>query len=401
MSDAYIVDAVRTPRGRGNAKGALYEVKPIDLVRTLLTALNDRNAGMAGGTEDLIMGISSAVGDQGSTLPRIAALSTPGWEEVPGMALQRFCGAGLEAVGLAAGKVKSGWSGLVVAGGVESMSRLPLGASGGPWFFDPTTSFKIGYVPQGFSADLLAALEDFSRDELDVYALRSQRLAAKAQAEGHFRRSLIEVKDQNGIPILTKDEYIRRETTLETLASLKPAFGGPSAAANHKVALQKYPDAATVDAVHTAGNSCGIVDGAALVAVASARRADELGLAPRARILAYEVVSVDPTIMLTGPVPAIAKALQTADLQVEDIDLFEVNEAFAVVPLYTAKALDIPMEKVNVNGGSIALGHPIGATGAMLLGTVLDELERRQERYGVAALCTAGGMGVAMVIERA
>jgi acetyl-CoA C-acetyltransferase len=400
MTEAFIYDAVRVPRGRGNAKGALYEVKPIDLVAALLQALQLRNSLEPARVDDLIMGVSSAVGDQGSTLPRIAALCAPGWEDVPGMALQRFCGAGLESVNIAAEKVRSGWRQLIVAGGVESMSRLPLGASGGAWIYDPATSLKIGYVPQGFSADLLAALHGFDRDRLDSYALRSQQLAAAARREGYFSKSLVPVRDRNGCLILDRDEFIREETTLQTLAQLKPAFGGPAAAANAVVARQRYPQADSIAAVHTAGNSSGIVDGAALVLVGSERMGKELELRPRARVLAAGLASADPTIMLTAPGPATRQALEIAGLRVEDVDLFEVNEAFAAVPLHFSESMGVPLEKMNVNGGAIALGHPIGATGAILLGTLLDELERRGLRRGVATACTAGGMGVATVIER-
>ncbi|MBF6990793.1 acetyl-CoA C-acetyltransferase [Cupriavidus sp. IK-TO18] len=402
MTEAFIYDAVRTPRGKGKpGAGALYEVKPIDLVVTLLEALRQRHDLDPARVDDLIMGISSAVGDQGSCLPRIAALCAPGgWTQVPGMALQRFCGAGLEALNIAAEKVRSGWHDLIAAGGVESMSRLGLGASGGAWIYDPATSLKIAYVPQGFSADMVAALHGFCREQLDEYALRSQALAAAARREGHFARSLVPVRDASGLVMLDHDEYIREETTAASLASLKPAFGGAPGAANAVVARQRYPELDRIDAVHTAGNSSGIVDGAGLVLIGSERIGQELGLRPRARILGTGLASVEATLMLTGPVPATQKALAKAGLRADQIDLFEVNEAFAAVPLHFAKTLEVPLQKVNVNGGSIAMGHPIGATGAIIVGTLLDELERRQQRYGVATLCVAGGMGVATVIER-
>ncbi|MCY1275586.1 putative acyltransferase [compost metagenome] len=402
MTEAFIYDAVRTPRGKGKpGAGALYEVKPIDLVVTLLEALRQRHDLDPARVDDLIMGISSAVGDQGSCLPRIAALCAPGgWTQVPGMALQRFCGAGLEAINIAAEKVRSGWHDLIAAGGVESMSRLGLGASGGAWIYDPATSLKIAYVPQGFSADMVAALHGFGREQLDSYALRSQELAAAARREGKFSRSLVPVRDASGLVMLDHDEYIREETTSASLASLKPAFGGAAGAANAVVARQRYPELDQIDAVHTAGNSSGIVDGAGLVLVGSERIGQELGLRPRARILGTGLASVEATLMLTGPVPATQKALAKAGLRAGQIDLFEVNEAFAAVPLHFAKTLGVPLEKINVNGGSIAMGHPIGATGAIIVGTLLDELERRQQRYGVATLCVAGGMGVATVIER-
>jgi acetyl-CoA C-acetyltransferase len=347
------------------------------------------------------MGVSSAVGDQGSCLPRIAALCAGrGWEHVPGMALQRFCGAGLEAVNQAAEKVRSGWHDLVAAGGVESMSRLGLGAAGGAWIYDPATSLKIAYVPQGYSADMVAALHGFDRDTLDAFALRSQKLAGAASRNGVFSKSLVPVRDANGLVILDRDEYIREETTAQSLASLKPAFGGASAVANAVVARQRYPQLDRIPAVHTAGSSSGIVDGAALVLVGNEKTGKALGLKPRARILGTGLATVEATLMLTGPVPATQKALAKAGLRADQIDLFEVNEAFAAVPLHFAKEMGVPLDKINVNGGSIAMGHPIGATGAIILGTLLDELERRELRYGVATLCVAGGMGVATVIER-
>jgi acetyl-CoA C-acetyltransferase len=401
MSEAFIFDAIRIPRGKGKpGAGALYETKPIDLVVTLLDALRARHDLDPSRVDDLIMGVSSAVGDQGSCLPRIAALCADGWSEVPGMALQRFCGAGLEAVNQAAEKVRSGWHDLIAAGGVESMSRLGLGASGGAWIYDPATSLKIAYVPQGFSADMVAALHGFDRQAVDAYALRSQQLAAAARREGRFARSLVPVRDANGLTVLDHDEYIREETTAASLAALKPAFGGPAAAANALAARQRYPARDRIAPVHTAGDPSGIVDGAALLLVGSERGGASAGLKPRARIVGTGLATIDATLMLTGPVPATERALARAGLTLDQIDLFEVNEAFAAVPMFFAKALGVPLDKINVNGGSIAMGHPIGATGAIILGTLLDELERRRLRYGVATLCTAGGMGVATVIER-
>ncbi|MDM0113607.1 acetyl-CoA C-acetyltransferase [Variovorax sp. J22R133] len=402
MGEALIYDAVRTPRGKGKrAGGALYETRPIDLVVSLLDALVERSGFDPARVDDLIMGISSAVGDQGSCLPRIAALcARSGWRDVPGLALQRFCGSGLEAVNLAADKVRSGWHELIAAGGVESMSRLGLGASGGAWIYDPATSLKIGYVPQGFSADMLAALQGFDRELLDGIALQSQQRAADARRRGRFGKSLVPVRDASGLMVLDHDEYIREDTSAASLAALKPAFGGASAAANTLVARQRHPQLDRIAAVHTAGNSSGIVDGAALVLVGSEGIGKVLGLTPRARILGTGLATVDATLMLTGPVPASQKALARAGLRVDDIDLFEVNEAFAAVPLHFARTLCVPMDKINVNGGAIAMGHPIGATGAILLGTLLDELEHRQLRHGLVTLCVAGGMGVATVIER-
>ncbi|MGE4243773.1 acetyl-CoA C-acetyltransferase [Ramlibacter sp.] len=401
MPEAFIFDTVRAPRGKGKpGAGALYGTKPIDLVSGLLDALRQRNAIDPSRVDDVVMGVSAPVGDQGSCLPRIAALCTPAWSGVPGLALQRFCGAGLEAVNLAAERVRSGWHELIVAGGVESMSRVGLGAAGGAWVDDPATGLAIGYVPQGFSADLVATLHGLDREALDAYALRSQQLTAQAQSGGRFAKSLVPVRDANGFAVLEQDEYPRPDTSAQSLAALKPAFGGEAAPAYTFVARQRYPQIDRVHALHTAGSSSGIVDGAALVLVGSERIGKELSLRPRARIVSVGLASVDPTIMLTGPVPATSKALARAGLGVDDIDLFEVNEAFAAVPLHFAKMLGVPLEKINVNGGSIAMGHPIGATGAMILGTLVDELERRGLRRGVATLCTAGGMGVATVVER-
>jgi len=401
MTEALIYDAVRTPRGKGKAGGALYEVRPIVLATTLLNALTERTGLDPALVDDLIMGVGSPIGEQGSCLPRIAALAAgDGWANVTGLAMQRFCGAGLEAVNTAAEKIRAGWNQCIVAGGIESMSRIGLGAAGGPWVQDPATMAAIQYVPQGISADLLASLQGYRREDADALALRSQQLAAQSRREGRFDKSLVPVRDQNGLTILAHDEYIRENTTMESLAALKPAFDGAAGQSFDPIALQKYPQLERIRHIHTAGNSSGIVDGAALVVVGNEAVGNRLGMTPRARIAGVGVSPVDPTLMLSGPPLATSKALKRAGLRVEDIDLFEVNEAFAAVPLHFADTLGVPMEKINVCGGSIAMGHPIGATGAILLGTLLDELERRALRYGVVTLCVAGGMGIATVIER-
>jgi acetyl-CoA C-acetyltransferase len=402
MSEAYIFDALRTPRGRGKKTGSLYEVKPISLVTGLLDAVRKRNPGLdPARVDDVIMGIVSPLGDQGSVLPKIAALAA-GWPEtVGGIQLNRFCASGLEAVNIAAQKVRSGWDELILAGGVESMSRVPIGSDGGAWYADPETSHTVGFVPQGVSADLVATLEGFSRQDVDAFALESQRKAARARAEGRFDRSLVSVVDRNGLTILDHDEFIKPDSTLEGLGALPASFeilgglGGFDA-----VAVQKYPQVERINHVHGPGNSSGIVDGAALVLLGSEQVGRELGLTPRARVVSVAVSGADPVIMLTGPIPAMEKALAKADMTIDQIDLIEVNEAFAAVPMKVIRDLKLDPEKVNVNGGAIALGHPLGATGAMLVGTVLDELERRNERFGLVTLCVGGGMGVATIIER-
>jgi acetyl-CoA C-acetyltransferase len=341
------------------------------------------------------------VGEQGGDLARAAGLLAGLPDTTGGVQLNRFCGSGLEAVNQAAARVRSGWEHLILAGGVESMSRNPMGSDGGAWFLDPETALATGFVPQGVSADLIATLEGFGRDDVDAYALRSQERAAKAQAGGYFARSIVGVRDANGLDVLTADEHPRPETTRAALASLRPSFAELGRAAGFDaVALQKYHWLEAIDHVHHAGNSSGIVDGAALVLIGSGEAGRELGLTPRGRILAVAVSGADPTLMLTGPAPATRKALDAAGLTVADIDLFEINEAFAAVVLKYIRDLELDPETVNVNGGAIAFGHPLGATGAMLLGTVLDELERRDRHRAVVTLCIGGGMGVATVIER-
>lgn len=400
MSEAYIFDAVRTPRGKGKKDGSLYEVKPISLVTTLLHALEQRNQLDTAKVEDVILGCVTPIGDQGGDIAKTAAIAA-GWSDhVSGVQINRFCASGLEAVNLAAQKVRSGWEDLIVAGGVESMSRIPMGSDGGPWALDPETNLKSAFVPQGVGADLIATLDGYSRADVDAFAVNSQQKAANAQANGYFEKSIIPVKDQAGVTILDKDEFIRGNTTAENLAKLNPSFEMMGNMGFDAVALQKYPEAQKVNHVHHAGNSSGIVDGAALVLIGSEKIAQELNLKPRAKILSTALVGTDPTIMLTGPAPAARKALAKAGLSIDDIDLFEVNEAFAAVVMRFVNELNVPMDKVNVNGGAIAMGHPLGATGAMILGTLLDELERRNLKRGLATLCVGGGMGIATIIER-
>ncbi|MCZ7377155.1 acetyl-CoA C-acetyltransferase [Micromonospora sp. WMMC250] len=401
-SEAYVYDAVRTPRGRGRDTGALHGVKPISLVVGLIDALRERNPGLdVGRLEDLLLGIVTPVGEQGGDLARAAALLAGLPDEVGGVQLNRFCASGLEAVNSAAARIRSGWEHLLLAGGVESMSRVPMGSDGAAWATDPQTALATSFVPQGVSADLIATLEGFTRDDVDGYAVRSQERAAKAWAGGHFARSVVPVRDGNGLDILSVDEHPRPETTREALARLTPSFATIGEAAGFDaVALQKFHWLEAIEHVHHAGNSSGIVDGAALVLIGSEQVGRDLGLTPRARIVGAAVTGADPTLMLTGPIPATHKALAAAGLTVDDIDLFEINEAFAAVVLKYVRDLGLDPDRVNVNGGAIALGHPLGATGAMLLGTALDELERRDLRRAVVTLCIGGGMGVATVLER-
>ena len=400
MTEAFVFDAIRTPRGKGKKDGSLYEVKPIDLLAGLLRELQRRNDLDTARVDDVVMGIVSPVGEQGSVLPKIAALKA-GWDwQAAGVQLNRFCASGLEAVNLAAMKVKSGWESLVVAGGVESMSRVPIGSDGGAWAMDPETNSQTLFVPQGIGADLIATLEGFTRGDVDEFALESQQRAARARDAGYFDRSIVPVRDALGQVILARDEFIKPHTTLEGLAQLKPSFEQLGAMGFDSVALQRYPQVERIEHVHHAGNSSGIVDGAAAVLIGSAEAGNSLGLTPRARIVAAAVSGADPTIMLTGPMPATRKALAKAGLRIDQIDLFEVNEAFAAVPMKFMKDMGVPAEKLNVNGGAIAMGHPLGATGAMILGTLIDELHRRQLRYGLATLCVGGGMGIATIVER-
>ena len=402
MTEAFVYDAIRTPRGRGKNTGSLHATKPVSLVAGLLDEVRKRNPGLdPAAVEDIVLGCVAPVGEQGADIARTAAL-VAGYElSGPGFQLNRFCGSGLEAVNIAAQKVRSGWEDLVFAGGVESMSRVPMGSDGGPWAQDPETAYATSFVPQGISADLIATTEGFTREDVDLYAVESQTRAGKALADGAFSRSVIPVVDINGQVILDHDEFPRPSTTLEQLGELKPSFAGIGEMGGFDaVALQKYHWVEKINHVHTPGNSSGIVDGASLMVIGSEQAGTDMGMTPRARILATAIVGSEPTIMLTGPAPATQKALRKAGLTVDDIDLFEVNEAFAAMVLKFMKETGVPHEKVNVNGGAIALGHPLGATGAMILGTVIDELERRNLRRGVATLCIGGGMGIATVVER-
>ena len=400
MTEAFIYDAIRTPRGKGKKDGSLHEVKPVNLLAGVLTELQRRNGFDTAAVDDVVMGVVSPVGDQGAVIAKVAALKA-GWDfRASGVQINRFCASGLEAVNMAAQKVRSGWEDLVVAGGVESMSRVPLGADGGAWAQDPETSSATLFVPQGIGADLIATIEGFSRADVDTFALASQRRATAAREAGHFSHSLVAVTDFIGQTILDHDEFIKPHTTLEGLASLKPAFEHLGAMGFDSVALQRYPQVERIHHVHHAGNSSGIVDGAAAVLVGSEAAGKTHRLTPRARIVAAALSGADPTIMLTGPMPAARKALARAGMTVEQIDLFEVNEAFAAVVMRFMKEMNVPHDKVNVNGGAIAMGHPLGATGAMILGTLIDELHRRQLRYGMATLCVGGGMGIATIVER-
>ena len=398
--DAFIFDAIRTPRGRGKASGALYEIKPIDLVTQLLRELQRRNGFATDEVDDIILGCVTPIGDQGANLAKTAALYAGYAETVAGQQINRFCASGLEAVNHAAMRVRSGWEDLVIGGGVESMSRVPMGSDGGPMMLDPKVSATLRFVPQGIGADLIATLENFSREDVDAYALRSHQRAAQATANGYFQRSLVPVTDFNGMLVLDRDEHIRPDTTLEALAQLKPSFAEMGEIGFDAVAQLRYPGVERIRHVHTAGNSSGIVDGAALVLVGSREKGEALGLKPRARIVAAAVTGSEPTIMLTGPMPATRKALAKAGMTTADIDLFEVNEAFASVVLKFARDMNVDLDRINVNGGAIAMGHPLGATGAMLLGTALDELERRQKATALITLCVGGGMGIATIIER-
>jgi acetyl-CoA C-acetyltransferase len=401
-TEALVFETLRTPRGKGKANGSLHATKPVDLVVGLIDEMLRRHPGLdPDRIDDLVLGCVSPVGDQGADIAKTAALKAGLPDTVAGFQLNRFCASGLEAVNIAAQKVASGWEDLVLAGGVESMSRVPMGADGGPWMNDPQTNLETAFVPQGIGADLIATVEGFDREEVDAFAARSQELAAAARAAGRFDRSLVPVRDINREVVLDNDEFIRPGTTVETLAALKPSFAAMGDAGGFDaVALQKYHWIERIDHVHHAGNSSGIVDGASLVAIGNERTGEAMGLQPRARILATAVSGADSTIMLTGPAPASRKALAKAGLEVEDIDLVEINEAFAAVVLRFVKDLDLDLEKVNVNGGAIAMGHPLGATGGMILGTVIDELERRDLKRGLVTLCVGGGMGIATIVER-
>ncbi|GAA5556650.1 putative acyltransferase Rv0859 [Acinetobacter schindleri] len=399
MSEAYIIDAIRTPRGKGKKDGSLHEVKPISLLTILLNELKERHSLDTSKVDDIVLGCVTPIGDQGADIAKTAAIAA-GWDnDVAGVQINRFCASGLEAVNMAAQKVRSGWEDLVVAGGVESMSRVPMGSDGGPWALDPETNMACDFIPQGIGADLIATIDGYSRADVDQFAEQSQKKAAAAQANGYFDKSIIPVKDKAGVVILDKDEFIKPNTTIETLSKLNPSFATMGQMGFDAIALQKYPEVGAVNHVHHAGNSSGIVDGAALVLLASEQAVKEQNLKPRAKVLATALVGADPTIMLTGPAPAARKALAKAGLSIDDIDLFEVNEAFAAVVMRFIKELNVDPAKVNVNGGAIAMGHPLGATGAMILGTLLDELERQGKKRGLATLCVGGGMGIATIIE--
>jgi acetyl-CoA C-acetyltransferase len=401
-TEALVYDAIRTPRGKGKHNGSLHTTKPVDLVVGLMHEMLVRNDTLdPARVDDVVLGCVSPVGDQGADIAKTAAIKAGLPDTVAGVQLNRFCASGLEAVNIAAQKVASGWEDLVFAGGVESMSRVPMGSDGGAWAMDPETAYETSFVPQGISADLIATIEEFSREDVDAYAAQSQERAAAAREAGKFNGSVIPVKDINDHVVLDHDEFIRPGTTVETLGGLKPSFeamgemGGFDA-----VALQKYHWVEKIHHVHTPGNSSGIVDGASLLAIGNAEIGEQLNMQPRARILATAVSGADPTIMLTGPAPASRKALAKAGLTVDDLDLVEINEAFAAVVLRFVKDMGLDMAKVNVNGGAIAMGHPLGATGGMILGTLVDELERTNGRYGLATLCVGGGMGIATVVER-
>lgn len=397
---AYIYDALRTPRGKGKKDGALHQASPIWLTRTLLKEMQQRYHLDTSLVDDIVLGCVTPVGEQGSDIARIAALDA-GWDQrVAGVTLSRYCASGLESINLAAAKVMSGMEDMVVAGGVESMSRVPMGSDGGAWYMDPRVNDATGFVPQGVGADTIATLKGFSRSDVDEFATESHRRAAAAWEKGYFDKSVVPVKDINGLLLLDKDETIRPNTDVATLAKLNPSFAMPGQMGFDSVILDKYTTIEKVNHVHNAGNSSGIVDGAAICLIGSAAAGDKAGLKPRAKITMAAVIGSEPSIMLTGPTPACKKALDKAGMQASDIDLWEINEAFAAVPMNTASDFGISLDKVNVNGGAIAMGHPLGATGAMLMTTVLDELERCDLKTAMVTLCVGGGMGIATIIER-
>ncbi len=400
--EAFIYEAIRTPRGRGKANGSLHGVKPVSLVTGLLDELQIRNSELDPALiDDVILGCVSPVGDQGADIAKTAAIAAGLPDTVAGTQINRFCASALEAVNMAAQKVAAGWDQLVVAGGIESMSRVPMGSDGGPWAMDPETAYDTYFVPQGISADLIATTEGFTREDVDAYAVEAQDRAAAAWSAGNFAKSVVPVKDINGVTLLDHDEHMRPGTMMADLAKLKPSFAGIGDMGGFDaVALQKYHWVERIDHVHTPGNSSGIVDGAALVLVGSEAAGRQAGMSPRARVVSTAVSGADPTIMLTGPTPATEKALRLAGLTKDDIDVWELNEAFAAVVLKWMKDFGLERDQVNVNGGAIAMGHPLGATGAMILGTVVDELERSGGRYGLVTLCIGGGMGLATIIER-
>ena len=400
-TEALVFDAIRTPRGKGKFNGSLHGTKPVDLVVGLMHETLVRNPKLDPSlVDDVVLGCVTPVGDQGADIAKTAAIKAGLPDTVAGVQINRFCASGLEAVNMAAQKVASGFEDLVFAGGVESMSRVPMGSDGGAWAMDPETNYDTGFVPQGIGADLIATVEGYTRDDVDAFAARSQERAAAAQEKGYFKDSVIPVRDLNGQVVLDHDEFIRKGTTVETLAGLKPSFAGIGDMGGFDaVALQKYHWVEKIDHVHHAGNSSGIVDGAALVTIGNAAMGERLGMTPKARIVATALSGADPTIMLTGPGPASRKALAKAGLKASDMDLIEINEAFAAVALRLVRDLDVDMDKVNVNGGAIAMGHPLGATGAMILNTIIDELHRTGGKYGLCTLCVGGGMGIATIVE--
>ncbi len=401
MTDAFIYDAVRTPRGKGRSSGALHGTTPISLAITALHAIRDRNTLDTAFVDDIILGCVEPAGEQGANIARVAAIAAGYHESAAGVQVNRFCASGLEACNMAAAKVMSGQSPLAIGGGVESMSRVPMGTSGGAWAVDPAVAIPTYFVPQGISADLMATLYGHSRSDVDSYAVESQRRAALAWAEGRFAKSIVPVKDVNGCIVLERDEHMRAETTLESLAKLEPAFKVQGEKYGFDaVAMQRYPEVERLVHVHHAGNSSGMVDGAAAVLIGNAEAGKRLGLKARARIRSFASIGSEPTIMLTGPSYAAEKALKLAGMKASDIDLYELNEAFASVVLRFMEVMKVPHDKMNVNGGAIAMGHPLGATGAMILGTVLDELERRNLSTGLVTLCVGAGMGTATIIER-
>ncbi|AQQ68165.1 acetyl-CoA acetyltransferase [Microbulbifer agarilyticus] len=400
QNTAYVFDAIRTPRGKGKKDGSLHEVKSVALGSGLLRELQQRHDLDTAYVDDVVMGCVSPVGEQGGDIAKTIVQYAEWDESVAGVQLDRFCASGLEAVNLAAMKIASGWEELVVAGGVESMSRVPMGAAGGAWLNDPEINIATGAVPQGIGADTIATLEGWSREDVDAFALSSQQRAAHAQQNGYFDHSVVPVKDLNGMTILDRDEFIKPNSTMEVLGKLRPSFEAMGALGFDDLMLRKYPDIPSINHVHTPGNSSGIVDGAAAVLIGSEKAGKDLGLTPRGRIVATAVLATDPTIMLVGPGPAAKKVLAKAGMTTADIDLFEINEAFASVALRFMQDLDISHDVTNVNGGAIAMGHPLGATGAMLVSTILDELERRDLKRALVALCVGGGQGIATIIER-
>ena len=400
MTDAFIYDAVRTPRGKGRKDGSLHEVTPVRLAVTALQAIRDRNKLDTHLVDDIVLGCVMPIGEQGADIARTAAVVAGYAETTAGVQVNRFCASGLEACNMAAAKVMTGEADMAIGGGVESMSRVPMGSDGGAWPTDPSSAFKTYFAPQGIGADLIATLYGFSRDDVDAYAVESQKRAAQAWKEGRFSKSVIGVKDQLGLTILDRDEHLRPDATMQSLASLNPSFAAPGELAFDSVVTQRYPQVERINHVHHAGNSSGIVDGAAGVLFGTKEMGDALGLKPRARVKGMASIGSEPSIMLTGPSYVTEKLLKKLGMEVGDIDLYELNEAFAAVVLRMMQALDIPHEKMNVNGGAIAMGHPLGATGAMILGTVLDELERTDKETALVTLCVGAGMGTATVIER-